>query len=389
MYKVLCMLCLIISCNASEKKEESISDVLFENTPIAIIKDKYKRVKSILLNKKNKVKLTPNNNNKVKKIKKLKIQDYPMLPYKSYDAISSNYDTSSSCTFGSKLYLYGGSIQTYGSLDDSFKKLWIFNFKTKSWKGIKVPYKYRRSASVSYHDQKIYIYGGALLNPNSQESWHDNKIVNELLIYDFVTKIWSKKEIGTKRSDHSATIYKNKIYFYGGENRSKKLLDMEIYDIHKETLITTEFTSNRSNHKAIINKGVLYIIGGMIRDEDGFPNPRKSIEYINLKDEEKESINLPFSVWNHVVGFYNNYLIVYGGYRDDSSYNHINISYYSLKNHFWTNKRYKLKSQKLIVGGIYSHYIYLFGSVSNEKNIVMKVDLDKIFKDKTSIIKGE
>ena len=74
----------------------------------------------------------------------------------------------------------------------------------------------------------MYIFGGLIAGERS----------NQLIIYSFQGGYWSRvKPNGAQpeaRNGHSACIYKNNMYIFGGRNDNEKLNDIWKFDILKQ-----------------------------------------------------------------------------------------------------------------------------------------------------------
>jgi hypothetical protein len=74
---------------------------------------------------------------------------------------------------------------------------------------------------------KMVIFGGFV----------DGYRSNEIIIYDFKTRKWETYEAGDGpvpciRAGHSATIYKDSLYVFGGkDDDNMKLSDFWVYDL--------------------------------------------------------------------------------------------------------------------------------------------------------------
>ena len=76
----------------------------------------------------------------------------------------------------------------------------------------------------------MFVFGG----------FKNGEITNTLVVYDFLKKKWKltnykgNKIIPCERAGHSACIYNQKIYIFGGADKdSVRLNDFWVYDIKK------------------------------------------------------------------------------------------------------------------------------------------------------------
>jgi N-acetylneuraminic acid mutarotase len=123
----------------------------------------------------------------------------------------------------------------------------------------------RRSALTALvWEDKLYTFGG--WNGFSR-TWY-----NDLHVFDFKTRHWRaihpKGPVPTKRTSHSAVIYNNKMYVFGGFSGEEYLNDLFELDLQTETW--TEITSlykgdipaARSRFCAAVHENCMYILGG-------------------------------------------------------------------------------------------------------------------------------
>ncbi|MCO4782833.1 MAG: hypothetical protein KC646_10965 [Candidatus Cloacimonetes bacterium] len=374
---------MFLLCFTSFSSDESYSEIVFEDTPIGAIQSKLKRMK-ILWNKKNKKtkKVSPKKNDQSAKQHKhlSKLKKYPKLKYKKYDSFQLEYNTSYADSSDTKLFFYGGYVNSSLDEQNKHKKLRIFDYLTKSWSAVMVPYAYRVGASVSYYNNKVYIYGGRPYKVGTSTDDNPNIRLNDLLIYDLTLNSWSKINVGTARSDHSASVYNGKIYFYGGDadpNSKQDMLSMEIFDTSNNTIKSSDYTSNRVFHRSLVHVDKLYIIGGSVKSPHDYLVNVDTIEYIDLTTGEKETIDQGFSVSHPVVGIYNNKLVALGGYRGSRTDTSIVISLLSIRDEEWVHKTYSVNDLNIVVGAIKTSRAYLFGTKAGITGI-FRVQLDRL-----------
>lgn len=160
-----------------------------------------------------------------------------------------------------KIYLFGG----YDG-KTSFNDLLVFNTVTNDW-CIELhlqgnPPSIRNAHTATVYGECIYIFGGHYYNNH----------LNDLHFYNTNNKSWNKVDVNgdVPRAvrGHTATLYYNTIYFFGGfdgKNRSNSLysLDLSNNKYFKITNINCSNLNVRQRHTAnLINQNELMFFGG-------------------------------------------------------------------------------------------------------------------------------
>lgn len=183
-----------------------------------------------------------------------------------------------------------------------------------------------------------------------------------------------KKEVPSPRSGHSATIYTNAMYVFGGHNGSKVLNELYKFDLLKceweklsDKSPPNTLPSPRTSHSAAIDpiSGVLYVHGGSGNDF-GSSNKSDLFSY-SIRDNAWEKITPqgsgPEARYGHSMNVYKSSLYVFGGTIGISYLNDLYL--FELETHTWIQlnikqnipkPRYKhsckiIKDKLLIIGG--------------------------------------
>lgn len=153
-------------------------------------------------------------------------------------------DGHSACILNDHLLIFGGYQDDFERLSQD---LHMLNLKTMIWTYVKTTGSkpcVRDFHSASVIDGSMYIFGGR------SDTFQHNRVEvydNGINYIDFQSKTWHKIDsIGTVpdgRRSHSAIVYQNKIFIFGGYNENKKLHYNDLYCFdpkkHEWTLVNT------------------------------------------------------------------------------------------------------------------------------------------------------
>ena len=128
----------------------------------------------------------------------------------------------------------------------------------------------RIGGSLSYVNNKLYAYGGQTeINPC--EDLNCRVAVNTLEVYNLTNNAWSNlTSAGEVRSDHSAVVYGDKIYFFGGQGNTGILNSLQFYDTQSQSWTNlSSCPQARYGHTAFEYNDEMFIWGGVLNTEDG------------------------------------------------------------------------------------------------------------------------
>ncbi|KAF9404192.1 hypothetical protein BGZ94_004316 [Podila epigama] len=161
-----------------------------------------------------------------------------------------------------KLYLYGGGGHVTNDLH-------VLDLVTMNWDcvlaqdGVAPTKRYGHTAVL--WDQHIIIFGGS----NEYLEYR-----NDVIVFSLKTRVWSRPDIKGEvpaRYLHSATVYKNKMYVYGGFAKDSKrtyvLDEMRMLNLETWTWSEAFHVPARYNHSASLIENKLWIYAG--KDEAG------------------------------------------------------------------------------------------------------------------------
>lgn len=146
-----------------------------------------------------------------------KLKDYGQAPSQRKDFSVVKYNNAA--------YLYGGYSQIEKTRNDLFK----FDFESQKWEevegeGKKRPLKRACHSACVYHDS-MYIFGGG----------HDIHLHNDLFRFDFKTSEWHimkpKGDIPTARESHLCGIIQNQLVSFGSYGVVNKTAYIYQFDI--------------------------------------------------------------------------------------------------------------------------------------------------------------
>jgi len=239
----------------------------------------------------------------------------------------------------------------------------VYNTVSKSTQNLAPEIVPRYKAAAAYHEGKIYVWGGQT-NPTN--------IISSLSIYDINSNTWTAGPSGGKaRTGHSAVVYDDKIFFYGGSTLEGlgKFDTMDIYDIRRNRWLKgpearfaypgdSEADAIRADHTAVIHNSTMYVWGGRNRVQQD----------LNTMD----SIDLSF--WSNGVSggtsrvgagsaISDEEFIVWGG--QDSSSNLINsMDIYNLKSRMWSQGPQGGLARFRARGSLFEGRLYFWGGRS-------------------------
>ena len=135
----------------------------------------------------------------------------------------------------------------------------------------------RRSHTATLFDQKIYIWGGVDV---------DNKLLDSMDVYDLRRGTWSRASSGgTARREHTASIHSGRIYFWGGRSEDGNLSSLDIYDIDQDQwLVGASGGRSRSSHSAVVYDQKIYYWGGL-----GFTTAINTMDIYNIVSNSWET----------------------------------------------------------------------------------------------------
>ncbi|KAF0461275.1 cell end marker tea3 [Gigaspora margarita] len=163
-------------------------------------------------------------------------------------------------TFENKILVFGGGSERFGDkLDDN---IYIFDTETKYWTKRSLKGRPPNGLIVLKLQRKRSRLSKFSLNRASTSGSHWNHIISNK----------NDSSIPSCRSGHTACVYKDNIYIFGGSNGEKCFNDTWCYDTSNSTwseLSCTGFTPvPRERHGAVRIADIIYIFGGVTQEGD-------------------------------------------------------------------------------------------------------------------------
>ena len=178
----------------------------------------------------------------------------------------------------------------YNILDDEVGSS-LFNPISNQYIDVNIKTKRKHFAVICYLN-KVWIIGG---RERDDGQW---KTLNTVEVYDPVTKnqIPVPVKMNEARLDHSAIVYKNKLFVFGGFGKDGRLNSVESFSLGtNEFVMMAPMKFARTDFACCRVGNLVYVIGGLVPD-DGPDKCRitKSVEIYNLDSNTwTDGINFP------------------------------------------------------------------------------------------------
>jgi len=270
-----------------------------------------------------------------------------------------------------QMIFYGGNLSSTNIIENVKRDLWCYQFESKTWSKSVASHKALTEHTSVVYKENMYIFGGngglvenysnnilsfplpykpdsVFTRIDTQQTapparsghsavvykdsmyvfggWNGHTSLSDFYSYNFETKIWKKLESGgtppAKRRMHCTVVYGDHMYLFGGFDESRPArTDNELYRYSFKTdtwdLIKCRgsIPCGRSRAAAVVRENYMYIIGGwdrVIHFEDSYRlDLDKYIWY-----QEKSDLNMKIAQQSCVV--MEDWMIMYGGktYKD-------------------------------------------------------------------------
>eukprot|EP01091_Cochliopodium_minus_P003809 TRINITY_DN13769_c0_g1_i2.p1 TRINITY_DN13769_c0_g1~~TRINITY_DN13769_c0_g1_i2.p1 ORF type:complete len:380 (-),score=74.30 TRINITY_DN13769_c0_g1_i2:81-1220(-) len=178
---------------------------------------------------------------------------------------------------------------------------------------------------------KLYVFGGHR---------EDNVYLGDFNVLDLKTKIWtpinSVQEQPTSRSNHTAVVWENKMYLFGGYSLNSALNDIYSYHFEKKewnkiNILNSKLPAPRFCHSAVISNNTMYVFGG--HNGSVAFNDLWEFDFTKEKWAEIKCEVTPIARCYHTAVIYKHKMIVFGGQLGTARTNE--IWDFSLKKKRW------------------------------------------------------
>jgi len=251
-----------------------------------------------------------------------------------------------------------GSPLTFSELDNNFTELdnfidspIILDSWTQKTSGATARYGH---SAVVYQD-KMYIFGGT----------DGGNMLATLWEYDITNDSWVGKGGGAPaRVSHSAIVYQDKMYIFGGFDGSSNLNDLWEYNITNDSWAQkTSGATVRNAHSAVVYEDKMYIFGGY---NSGALNTLW--EYDITNDSWTEKAQGASSRYDHSGVVYNGKMYIFGGTTDGSSTMN-DLWIYEFATNNWTSGTNGATARFGNSAVVYSDKMYIFGGNDGNNNL--------------------
>lgn len=164
-----------------------------------------------------------------------------------------------------QMIFYGGNLSNTNIIENVKKDIWCYQFDEKKWhKSLGAHKALTEHTSVVYKNN-MYIFGG---NGGLVENYSNNVLSYPLPFKpDTVfTRLESQSTAPPARSGHSAVVYQDSMYVFGGWNGHTSLSDFYCFNFETQTWKKMESQgtppSKRRMHCTVVYNDCMYLFGG-------------------------------------------------------------------------------------------------------------------------------
>jgi len=222
-----------------------------------------------------------------------------------------------------KCVLYDGSLWFIGGYNglDYTNDIYQYNPETKTSSLVEATgerFSPRSALTVVVWKDKLYTFGGW---NGFSKAWY-----NDVHKFEFATKTWSKVSakgtVPPQRTSHTAVVWKDKMYTFGGFSGEHYLNDLYEFDLETETWkdVTTQSTGERpeprSRFCAAVHGDTMYILGGW--NKVGYFADLYTYNFVtkvwsNLCKNGNSHFQIP-SISQYSIAIHDEFLYLFGGF---------------------------------------------------------------------------
>ncbi|MCJ8347388.1 hypothetical protein MJH12_17750, partial [bacterium] len=190
-------------------------------------------------------------------------------------------------------------------------------------------------ASSSLYKDKIYIFGGI----------DNNQKINKLRSFDTITRTWKTYPSSTRaRSHHASSILSHYLFIFGGETDQGDTNIIDVFDLEESTWLGNLINGERrKNFTAITIEKDILLFGGT---SDSLAN--NSFEKFSLKSKDFGDIsgdflvesNLPITLSEHSsTTLSDGDVLVLGGFENNASILNSSVFRYDSESKIWSTTK--------------------------------------------------
>jgi len=219
-----------------------------------------------------------------------------------------------------KIVVFGGynedSLNETGVLTIKSSEPFVVEWEILKTKGDEKIHRFGHSANI--YENSMYVFGGV-----DQEQQSSNQLWQLDLDKLEWTRCQTKGESPTERNGHGSVLYKKQLIIFGGFSFQKQELMNDLWLFNLENLEwlkinpVNDLPPVRKNSPAIENKGKIYIFGGLLENEcksDFWEYCIEKNEWKRLPDKDEA----PSPRGGHTLAYCEGNLVVWGGF--DTAY---------------------------------------------------------------------
>lgn len=226
------------------------------------------------------------------------------------------------------LYVFGGF--TRSNFLNDFYKLDLSNFEWQIIRAHNPPHP-RCGHSINVYQTKVIVYGS--FEPLDESVYE----------FDLVEQQWKKLKVLSEtplaRAFHSAVVYGDEVYIYGGEMNNKILGDFWALNLKhyrwRSVVTEGESPNHRSGHSAVVYENKMILFGGHT-DQYGDTSDLYEYNFETYKWRKMETSGIaPSPRHSHAATLCHDFMIIFGGWDGEHCSNEIfKLDLRTLKWHF-------------------------------------------------------
>jgi N-acetylneuraminic acid mutarotase len=275
-------------------------------------------------------------------------------------------------TWGGYMWIHGGhnthaDSQTFNEIKND---LWRYKFEDKQWErvhvesGCALPAKTEHSAVI--YQNKMYLFGG----------YSGEYFTNTLYAYDFekneCTHVVTSGDVPSVRSAHVGVVYQDKMYIFGGWNGAEQNNDLYSYDFATsrwaKIVCNGPVPRPRCSHAGSVSDRFhsMFIFAGYGGKDHGYLNDLCQFDFETLRWKLIERTPpIPRSRMRLVE--FQDKIYIYGGWNKVEHFN--NLYQYDLECKRWSEVQLDLEPAEGKIGQhsmvVHNNILYIFSGYNS------------------------